>query len=156
MRLPEEKKIVPILNSANYGAGVSLDSINMKGFHRACFILTFGAVTGNAVLTVNSGATDAALTSALTFNYAIGGGAIAAASADVIAATATSAALTLTAGTYASKMLIVEVDASDMDVANAEEWLTLAISSAASSGICHAVAILESRYTKNRSLTTLA
>lgn len=155
MKFPENFKVVPLLNSADYGAGVSMDSINMKGFHHATIILIFGAITGDAVLTVNSGASAAALTSALTFNYALGGGVLAAANADVLAANATSAALTLTAATYQNKMLVVEVDASDMDVANDENWLTAALSSAATNGICHAVAILEPRYTGNRSLTAL-
>lgn len=156
MKFPEIYKVVPLLNSADTGAGVSMDSINMKGFHHASIIITFGAVVGDAVLTVNSGATDAALTSALTFHYAVGGAAIGSANCDVIAADATSAALTLTAATYTTKMLILEVDASDMDVANAEEWLTVAISSAGTSAIVHAVAILEPRYTGNLSLTALA
>jgi len=156
MRLGEEKKIVPVLNSADYVAGVSMDSINMKNYHRATFILTFGAITGDAVMTVNSGATDAALTSPLTFNYALGGAAIAAASADVLAANTAVATLTLTAASYASKMLVVEVDASAMDIDNAEEWLTVALSAAASAGILHAVAVLEPRYSKNRSVTALA
>lgn len=69
---------------------------------------------------------------------------------------ATSASLTLTAATYQNKMLVVEVDATDMDVANGEEWLTLSLSAAADAGILHAVAILEPRYTKNRSASALA
>lgn len=156
MKLAENMKIVPLLNSADTGAGVSMDSINMKGFHHASIIITFGAIVGDAVLTVNSGATDAALTSALTFNHALGGAAIGSANCDVLAANAESAALTLTAATYQNKMLVIEVDASDMDVDNEENWLTAAISSAATSAIVHAVAILEPRYTGNRSVSALA
>ena len=159
MRLAEEKKIVPVLNSTDYGAGVTLDSINMKNHHRATFILTFGAITGNAGMILYSGATAAAATSTCAFDYAIGGAAIASASADVLAAktTATAASgMTLTAATYASKMLVIEADASNMDVANGEEWLHLVIDGSASSGICHAVAILEPRYTSDKSVTALA
>jgi len=159
MRLGEEKKIVPVLNSANYGAGVSMDSINMKNYHRATFILTFGAITGNAGLKVYSGATAAAATSTCAFDYAIGGAAIASASADVLAANATATAasgITLTAGTYASKMLVIDVEAANMDVANGEEWLTLVIDGSASSGICHAVAVLDPRYSSDRSVTATA
>jgi hypothetical protein len=156
MKFPEMYKVVPLLNSADTGAGVSMDSINMKGFHHATIIITFGAVVGDAVLTVNSGATDGALTSALTFHHAVGGAAIGSANCDVLAADGTSAALTLTAATYTTKMLVLEVDGSDMDVANEEEWLTVAISSAGTSAIVHAVAILEPRYTGNRSVSALA
>lgn len=156
MRLPEEKKIAYLINSADYNNGVDADSINMKNCHRATFILLFGAITGDAVLTVNSGATDGAKTSALTFHYAVGGAACGSANSDVLAADASSAALTLTAATYANKMLIVEVNAADMDMANEEEWLTLAISDAASAGILHCAAILEPRYTGNLSASVLA
>ena len=158
MRLAEEKKIVPVLNSADYGAGVTMDSINMKNFHRATFVLTFGAITGNAGLKAYSGATAAATTSALAFDYALAGGTIASSSADVLAANAAATAssgITLTAATYASKMLVIDVDASQMDIANGEEWLHLVIDSSASSGICHAVAVLDPRYTGNRSATAL-
>ena len=159
MRLAEEKKIVPLLASANTGAGVSLDSMNMKNYHRATIIMTNGATSGSAVLKIYSGATDAALTSTVNFSYAYGGGAIAAASADYLSATTNVTAasgLTLASGTFSSKMIVFEVDASEMDIANGEEWLTLNISSAGTTGITHAVAILEPRYTGNRSATCLA
>lgn len=162
MRLAEELKIVPIMATTDYNNGVVGDSINMAGFHRATYIILFGAITGDAILTVNSGATNAAKTSAMTFHYALGGAAIgtavagSASSCDVLAADATSAALTLTAATYANKMLVVDVDASDMDVANEENWLTLDIDATASAGIAYIIAILEPRQTGNRSVTCLA
>lgn len=156
MKLAENMKLVPLLNSANTGAGVSMDSINMKGSHFATIIITFGAMVGDAVLTVASGATAAALTSDLEFHYAYGGAAIGSANADVLTADATSSALTIAAATYANKMLVLEVDASDMDIDNAENWLTVAISSAGTSAIVHAVAVLEPRYTDNISGTALA
>jgi hypothetical protein len=43
-----------------------------------------------------------------------------------------------------------------MDVANGEEWLTASLSDAADAGIAYAFAILEPRYTSNRSETCLA
>lgn len=156
MKFPEVYKLSPLLNSANTGAGVSMDSVNMKGCHHATIVITFGAVVGDAVLTVNSGATNGALTSALTFHHAVGGAAIGSANCDVLAADGTSAALTLTAATYTTKMLVIEVDASDMDIDNDEEWLTVAISDEGTSAIVHAVAILEPRYTGNSSASVLA
>ena len=152
----EDLKIIPLLNSADTGAGVSMDSINMKNFHKATIVITMGVVVGDAVLTVNSGATDGALTSALTFNHAVGGGAIGAASADVLAAWTSAATLTLTAGTYSTKMLVLEINAAAMDVANGEEWLTVAISAAGTSAYMHAVAILQPRYSSDMSATGLA
>jgi hypothetical protein len=127
----------------------------MKNYHKATFLLTFGAITGDAVLTVNSGATDGAKTSALTFHYALGSAVIGSANCDVLAAWTSAATLTLTAATYQNKMLVIEIDASAMDTANDEEWLTLALSSAASAGILHAVAVLEPRYPSGQSITAL-
>ena len=144
MRLAEEKKVIPVMNTADYNSGVTADSINMVNYHRCTFLMTFGAITGDAVLTINSGATDAATTSPLTFNYGLGSADIgtytsATVAADILGANTTSAALTLTAATYNSRLLICEVDASDMDLANDEEWLTPDISNVASAGICHIV-----------------
>jgi hypothetical protein len=156
MRFPEIFKVVPVMASDDINAGVDADSINMKNYHRATFIMTFGTLSGDAVLTVNSGATDGAKTSALTFNYALGSAAIGSALCDVLAAGTAAATLTLTAATYTDKMLIVEVEAAAMDLANEEEWLTLSLSDAAASGTCDVVAILEPRYTGNCSGTALA
>lgn len=156
MKLAEEKKIAPVMALDTIGAGGDADSINMKGFHHATFIMTFGTLVGDAVMTINSGATDGAKTSALTFKHAIGGAAIGSANCDVLAAEASVASLTLVAATYTDKMLVVEVDASDMDIANAEDWLTLSLSAAGTSGACDVVAVLEPRYTGNRSVSALS
>ena len=154
----EKVHIVPLLASANTGAGVDGDSINMKGFHKATVVFTNGATSGSAVLKIYSGATEGAKTSAMPFRYTHGGAAIGSDSADYYGAWATATAasgLTLASATYSSKAQIFEIDASDMDVANGEEWLTLEISSAGTSGITHAVALLEGRYKENRLATVL-
>ena len=158
MSIAEEKHIVPLLASANTGAGVDLDSINMKGFHKATIIFTNGATSGSAVLKIYSGATEGTKTSALPFRHAYGGAAIGSDSSDYLTAWANVTAasgLTLASATFSSKMQVFEIDASDMDVANGEEWLTGEISSAGTSGITHAVAILEPRYKSNRAGTVL-
>lgn len=140
-------KIVPIMKTANYNGGVDGDSINMAKAHRAIFILTFGAITdAAAVLSIYSGATDGAKTSALTFKYALASGNIGSANADVLAAAASASSLTLTAATYQNKMLIIEVESAAMDMANEEEWLTLAIATGGNAGIVHIVALVEPRY----------
>jgi hypothetical protein len=51
-------------------------------------------------------------------------------------------------------MLIIEVSASQMDIANGENWLTI-YPNAGTSGIAHIVAILEPRYGGNQSATAL-
>lgn len=155
----ETNKIIPLLASADYGSGVDMDSFKMFA-HQATVILTFGAVTGNAVLKVYSGATAGTKSSSLPFKYAYGGGSIGAASADKLSAWADATAasgLTLTGTTYGSKMAVLQFNAAAMDIANAEEWITIEVSSAATSGILHAVAVLDNpRYSGNRSDTLLA
>jgi hypothetical protein len=155
----ETQKIIPLLASANYGGGVDMDSFKMLA-DQATVIMTFGSVTGNSVLKVYSGESAGAKTSSIPFKYAYGGGAIAAASADVLTAwgdATASSGLTLTGATYTSKMAILQINAAAMDVANGEEWLTIEVDSTASSGIMHAVAVLDKpRFTGNRSATLLA
>ncbi len=160
MKFPEIYKVVPIASDMDVAATATnpADSINMKGFHHATFLINFQDLGGAALYCkVFSGATDAALTSALTFNYAFMGAAALAANADVIAATATSANLSIAHATYDNYMLVVEVDASDMDVANGENWLTLSFpdTDTGATGNLSVVAILEPRYTGNLSLTAL-
>ena len=158
MRLPEEKKIVPVMNYADISSTVYTDCINMKNYHKCTFLLMLNALGGaSATLTVTSGAADAAYTSALNFKYAFGGAATGSASCDVLAAdTDKVATLTLTYGTYSGYMLIVEVDAADMDIANGENWLSVNITTAGSvTGRVSGFAVLEPRYDSNRSATAL-
>lgn len=156
--LAENKKIVPVMNSADVSTGTDCDSINMAGFHKATFIFTFGAVTTDITITPKSGASAGTKTTAVPSKYAAGGAAIgtavagSTASCDVLAAwTDTATTVPLTAAS--NKFLVVEFDAAQMTTG--EPWLTLTVA-AGTSGICHCVAILEPRYTGNRSATCLA
>lgn len=160
MRLAEDYKIVPVgvpldLNSA---ATVDTDSINMKNFHRATFIIGFETLaTESAVLTAYSGATDGACTSQLYFKYAFGSAAAGSANCDVLAAETLVNTLTITHTTYDNYMLIVEIEADRMDRENAEEWLTLRFTDpGGATGEVQVFAILEPRYSKNLSITALA
>jgi len=161
MKFPENYKVVPIASDLDLAGSATnpCDSINMKGFHHATFLINYQTIGGaDHDVKVYSGATDAALTSALTFHYAFMGAAAGSANCDVLAADATSAALRVAHATYDNYMLVVEVDGSDMDVANGEEWLTLTFPDTltGATGNVSVVAILEPRYTGNRSLTALA
>lgn len=160
MNLAERKKIVPLLTSADIGANTDTDSINMAGYKRATIIFTCGAFTGNGTFAAYSGATEGAKTTAVTFKYALGGAAIgtavaaSTASCDVLAATTKTTANTPTVAlTCTTKMVVVEIDAIDMDTANGHNWLTMNV--AATAGILHAVAILEGGVQANRSGTVL-
>ena len=161
----ENYKIVPVIGDyTNMGSGAVADSINMKNFHDCTFIFELGTLSAaSGILYVYSGTTAAAETSALTFYYAFGGAAIgtavagSTASCDVLAAWSTSAALTITHGTYDDYMLVVHVPATIMDLANNEEWLTAKFGDPGSvTGRVNGVAILTPRYTGNRSGTCLA
>lgn len=159
MKFPENFKVVPIAQAGDLdsAATVDCDSINMSHYHRATLIFTFDTLAGaSAVLTLNSGATDGACTSALTFDYAFGGAAIGSASCDVLAATASAASVTITHGSYDNYMLICEVDATAMDIANGEYWLTARFTDpGGATGTFDAWAILEPRYAKYRSESAL-
>lgn len=151
-------KVVPIGIDEDMSSDVTLDSINMRNFHKATIVLLFGTLgTATSTLAIYSGATDAALTSAVTANYAWGSAATPSASCDVLADWTAASTVAITYSTYSNYMLVVEVDAAAMDVANAEEWLTLKIPRTGSAtGSVTAVAILEPRYTDGASATALS
>ena len=159
--LAEEKKFVPIYNYydlSTHDTVMPSDSINMKNFHHATIYIQYHTIgTASPLLYAYSGATDGAQTSALTFTYAFGGAAAAAANCDVLAAWATSAALTVTHGTYDNYMLILEIPAASMDLANNENWLTLNHTDPTTgcTGNVTAGAILHPRYQSNSSATAL-
>jgi len=170
MKLAEEKKVVLVTSALDYatGATATTKGINMKGYHNCTFLIDVGSL-GVADVTIKaySGTTDMALTSALAFKYAYGastsiwaaGGTTPASGADVIAAETTVTAATglvVAQGTYPNYMLLIEVDASIMDVANKEEWLSLSITCGAATGLASVFAVLDPRYTSNRSATALA
>ena len=151
----EQYKIVPLLTSANIGSSTDLDSINMKGYHKATIIYTCGACTGDVTFTFNSGASNGTKTTAVSFRTAMGGAAIGTATAgstascDVLGATSTE---TTKAHTCTTKMVVCEVESAAL--ASGHSWLTGTV--AATAGIVHAVAILWPRYSNYRSETALA
>lgn len=145
MRLCEQTKIVPILEAEDHQAGVDGDSVNMANYNHVTFIFLFGELTGDAVLTISSGAADGTKTTAETFSYRATAIDLKTAGADTLGTEATSAALTLTAATYEDRMLVVEMDADEFTPD--QEFITPAISSAGSEVFCSCVAILsEPRY----------
>jgi len=138
--LSQRKKIVPLASDKAVG---DADSINMRDYHGATILCQIhGLAVADLHVLLYSGATNGAKTSALTFRYALGGAAAEAANADVYT-WSTSADLTLAHGTYDDYLLIIEIDASEMDMANNEEWLTLALTT--STGQFTAIAVLEPR-----------
>jgi hypothetical protein len=161
MTFIENYKIVPIGVDIDFDTGANnlSDSINMSSYHRATFLIQLADIgTDSPVLYVYSGATDASCDSALTFRYAFGSAAQSAANCDVLTDWNTSAALELTHGTYDNYLLVVDVNASEMDIASGEEWLTLdfADDNVGATGQAIVIAVLEPRYTSNQSVTALS
>ena len=162
MTFIENFKIVPcgVDIDFNTGANNVSDSINMSNYHRATFLIQLADIgTADPVLSVYSGATAAARTSALGFKYAFGGAAFGSANCDVLNAwtDCASTGLALTHGTYDNYLLVVDVDASQMDLANGENWLTLdfADPSTGATGQAIVIAVLEPRYTGNRAASAV-
>lgn len=140
MRLCEQHKIVPLLEPEDHAAGADCDSVNMENYAHLTLIFLFGELTGNAVLTVNSGASDGAKTTAETFNYRATAADLKTAAGDTLGTEATSAALTLTAASYEDRMVVVELDADELT--DGQMFVTPNISSAASEEFASCVAIL--------------
>ena len=156
--LAENYKIVPVLvDDGDFGATIDLDSIDMSNYHKATFIYSFGATTGDVTFSFNSGASEGTKTTAVAAKAALGGAAIgtavagSTASCDVLGAW--QAITTTLAITCTTKMVVVEVSAAAMNTALGHKWLTGTI--AATAGICHCVAILEPRYGASRIGTCL-
>ena len=145
MRLTERMHFVPVLESEDLNSAVTGDSINMKNYHHIVYILMFNSdLAGDAVLTIKSGATDAAETTAETFSYRVSGADFGATGADILSAELTSSSLTLTEASYEDRVLVCELDADAITVD--QPYLTLALSNAASAGSVTCVALLEPRY----------
>ncbi len=160
MMLTEQVHSVYVWNNLDLTTGSPMtgESVNMKNFHHATFyILVADLGVADCTLTINSGATDAALTSALTFNYAWTAGAITVAGSDVLAAWTSAASVVLTNATFDNFMLVCEVPATAMDMANGEFWLTPSLVDAGgATGNLSCVVVLQPRYKMSRHVTAIA
>lgn len=103
----------------------------------------FGALTGNSVLKLYAGATDAAKTTALAFRYRLGSADSGSALADQLGDETDVAAsgLTLTATTFDHKQVLVELEAIEMP--DGKPWLTVEVDNTATvlNLALHAVAL---------------
>lgn len=145
--LAELAHVVPLLEAEDHGAGVDFDSIHLGKIHQALIIIAFGDITGDAVLTINTGATAGTKTTAETFRYRLSSADLKNASADLYGAWSTSASLTLTAATYNDRILQIQVNSDEFTAA--QPWLTGALSSAASNIFASVVAVCVPRHVGN-------
>lgn len=145
MNIARRLKVVPVMMETDWASGKTADSINVTGAHRVTFIINLGTMVGTSVMTINSGVANGAKTTALTFKYAYGSAAIGATTSDVLGDDATSAALSVDAATYSTKMIIAEVNMSQIATAT-HKFLTLDFATGATSGPVSIVALVEPRY----------
>ena len=149
----EDATIVHVFKPADNAGGVTGDSIHMGKAYKVVYMLSFGSVTGDAVLTTKSGATEGTETTSETFRYRLADADQGSASADLYGDWTTSSSLTLTAATYDNRILIVEMDNDSMTVD--QPWLTLALSSAASTLFTACTAVVSNRHQAHDSVTVI-
>lgn len=149
MRLSEQYGIVPIIEPQDHqSAGIDGDSVKMEKYGHVIFIFVFGELTGNSVLKIYEGATAGAKTTALTFSYRYTSADLKNDDADQLGSEATSAALTLTNTVYEDRMLVVEIDASELT--DGYPWVTPEIDDTASELLVACVAIMgKARYAED-------
>lgn len=143
-RLAEQYKIVNVVSPADNQAGATGDSINAGLASHITFLMNCGVLTGDAVLTVKSGASAGTQTTSETFNYRLADADQAAAGSDGYGNWTTSSSLTMTAATYDNKVLVMEID--PRTITDGQPWLTLAISAAADAHFSSVIALVVPRY----------
>lgn len=155
MRISERFKVVPIYEPVDTEAGLDGQSVNMGLMHQMCYLLTFGAVTGDAVLKFYVGATDGTKTTAVAYSYRVTGADFKAANADLFgsATAVASTGLTLTAASFDHRTLAIEFDA--QVIPDATPWLTVELSAAASASLTACLAIGEPRNASNSGTTVV-
>jgi len=154
--LSEVLAAVHACEAKDYGsAGIDFDSIHIGRLQALTFYISFGTVTGNSVLTVNTGATEGAKTTAMAFKYRIVGGAFKAASGDIFGDlnAVTSAGLTMTAATFTHKLVAIDIDIDAMT--DAQPWVTLSMDATATALAVSAIAVGKPRHASHTQLTVI-
>lgn len=154
--LSESVMPIPVVEAKDYGsAGIDFDSVHIGRLQALCVAINFGALTGNSVLTVNTGATEGTKTTAVAFKYRIGGGVFKAASADILgdATAVASTGLSLTAATFAHKLVTIDIDVDAMT--DGQPWVTVAIDATATVLNVGGVAYAKPRHASHTALTVI-
>ena len=153
-RFSENHSIIYVLKPADHQAGVVGDSIHGGKVHRIAFLIQFGSLTGDAVLSIYSGATAATKTTQETFRYRLADAVQGSDTADTFADWSTSSALTLTAATYQNRMLVVEIDMDELTAG--QPWVTLDLDASASALNAAVAAVADPRYQAHDVPTVIA
>jgi hypothetical protein len=133
MRLLDYEGLVHLIESKDYGSvGIDSDSFKLDKASEAGIVLTFGALTGNSILTLYTGATAGTKTTAIAARYRLSSGVFKAATlADQYAAAVAlpSTGLTLTAATFQHNAMVIDLDAAE--VSDSLLWLTVQVDATA-------------------------
>jgi hypothetical protein len=155
-RLSERFHIVPIFQSADVSSATTGDSINVRNVQNVMFLVMSTTTNWGAGpdITVKSGATDGAETTAVTVYYRYGSAATGSASADILSAWASGTSVAM-GDTHEGYLYIVEVDMAD--ITDGHDWLTCSLDADASAaGEATCVAVIEPRYAQDAIPTALA
>ena len=152
-RLSEMYKVVHVVEAADNQAGIAGDSINGGKASHIMWIVSCGALTGDAVLTVKSGAAAGTETTSETFNYRLADADTLGTGADGYGNWTTSSSLTMTAATYDHKVLLIEMD--PRTATDGQPYLTLSISAAADVHTSSVVAVVVPRFASHDAPTVL-
>lgn len=140
-RLPEVYGIIPLWESKDWTAGADADSFTMATGALADIILNFGVLTVPGAISLFSGVTAAAKTTALPFTYRLSTADYAAAGADLFGADVAVAngVLTLSATAHDHRVIVISFAAADLPVDH--KWVTAAVA-AGTAQVLSAVAII--------------
>jgi hypothetical protein len=150
MRLSESLAFVPLFEPKDKTASAYVsEAVNLGLYHNFTAYLTFGAVTGDTVLTVYGDTTSAlatALTTAIAFKYRLSAAdykvALADQFGDPIAVLATG--LTCTAATFDHRVIAIEIDPDTLT--GGANWVTINLSSAGNPLLVAGIGIGNARY----------
>jgi len=150
--------IIPLVDNYNTITAAE-ESIDMALYNHVTFIFLFSAsMAGDlGVLTMSAGLTNGAAGANAPFSYRFGSAACLVATADTLTAPVRAATLTMTTALCQSKVMTIELDAQDLNIAGVQyRYVTPAYDDAGTAGIFSCVAILsEPRYAEDVMLTVI-
>lgn len=150
MRLSESLAFVPLFEPKDKTASAYVsDAIDLGQFHGFTAYLSFGAITGDSVVTVYGDATSAlatALTTAIAFKYRLSAADYKVALSDQFGdpVSVTSAGLTLTAATFDHRTIAIEIDPDTL--AAGARWIAINFSSVGNPLLMSGIGVGEARY----------
>lgn len=157
----ENYSIVGMIEPAdNQGGGIDSESIDMSKLHRVSLIYQAGAITGDdSVIKLYAGATTGVKTTEVPFHYRLSGADFKATGNDQFgnrtAVAIGGTGLTMSAAAYGNRIVVIDVDATDMP--DGLEWLTVDYDDGSASVLLSSmIAIGEPRYLANDVLTVVA